>query len=202
MIPATQKDADAQSRFALVYAQTGDVRDASRAAGISPRRGRTWLTDMDMVSWIEQHRQHMATKLAITKLDVLRHTADVLMFDVREVFDEYGEVIHPNEWPGHIARTVAGLDVIRITRTDKDGTVEQETKFKIKIADRNSAAERLFKHFGLYEADNEQRRDGLTDLIEQIRGAGSRLPIGDAAATAALAATGGVELAIDGADML
>ena len=38
------------------------------------------------------------------------------------------------------------------------------------IADKNSALEKLFRHHGLYERDNEQKTDPLTSLLHAIAG--------------------------------
>ena len=42
-----------------------------------------------------------------------------------------------------------------------------------KISDKNTALEKLFKHLGLYELDNQQRVDPLVAVLDRINAAGN-----------------------------
>ena len=45
------------------------------------------------------------------------------------------------------------------------------------LLDKAAAAEKLFKHFGLYKADNGQKNEGLAEMIKLIQAKKSKLPI-------------------------
>ena len=49
----------------------------------------------------------------------------------------------------------------------------EQTKYGLKVVmhDKVAAMEKLFKHLGLYEKDNEQKTDPLTALLQSISGA-------------------------------
>jgi hypothetical protein len=39
---------------------------------------------------------------------------------------------------------------------------------KYKVADKNAALEKLFKHFGLYEVDNRQQGEAAAAMVEVV----------------------------------
>ena len=45
-----------------------------------------------------------------------------------------------------------------------------EYGIEVQMHDKGAAMERLFKHLGLYERDNEQKTDPLTSLLHAIAG--------------------------------
>jgi hypothetical protein len=49
---------------------------------------------------------------------------------------------------------------------------------KYKVADKNAALERLFKHLGLFEKDNKQTNpaEAMTSFLAELSARGSRLP--------------------------
>ncbi len=55
-------------------------------------------------------------------------------------------------------------------KVSKEGT-------QMLLLDKGAAMERLFKHFGLYKSDNEQKNEGLAELFALIQSKKSRLPI-------------------------
>lgn len=48
------------------------------------------------------------------------------------------------------------------------GAKQTKDGFEIKLHDKSAFAEKLFKHLGLYEADNRQKTDPLSELIARI----------------------------------
>ena len=65
---------------------------------------------------------------------------------------------------------MAGIEVVeQFEGAGKDRVFVGYLK-KYRIADKNSALEKLFRHHGLYERDNEQKTDPLTSLLHAIAG--------------------------------
>ena len=48
------------------------------------------------------------------------------------------------------------------------GAKQTRDGFEIKLHDKLAALEKLFRHLGLYEHDNEQKKDALTELLYAI----------------------------------
>lgn len=132
---------------------------------------------------LAQLRAEQAKRTAVTSDRILQETARLAFSDARKLFNERGELLHPSEWPDDVAASVAQMDMQldrvsqdtdteefdgdgkQISRTRVTTVLKSETYTKkIKFWDKNSALEKLFKHMGLFEADNRQRNPLVSDL--------------------------------------
>ena len=132
---------------------------------------------------LAQMRAEQAKRTAVTSDRILQETARLAFSDARKLFNARGELLHPSEWPDDVAASVAQMDMQldrvsqdtdtedfdgdgkQISRTRVTTVLKSETYTKkIKFWDKNSALERLFKHMGLFEADNRQRNPLTADL--------------------------------------
>ena len=104
----------------------------------------------------------------VTRARVITEVARAAFFDPRRLFDDDGNMIDPGEWSDEIASAVASLEV------SERGDV---TTTKVKLVNKDSALDKLMKHLGLYELDNEQANPVATNL-EQLP-----LPVQEAMAT-------------------
>lgn len=95
----------------------------------------------------------------ITVERVMREIARIGFCDVRKLMDTDGKLKPIHELDDDTAAAIAGLDVVRV-RGDAGGEGEGEV-LKIKLADKNSALEKLGRHLGAFERDNRQQA-GLT----------------------------------------
>lgn len=93
-------------------------------------------------------------------------------FDVRKLVDADGNPIPINKLDDDTAAAIAGLDIQEV-KLGEGGAIAVVKKYK--IADKNSAIERLFKHLGLFEKDNTQRIDPIATLLASM--SKSALPI-------------------------
>ena len=75
--------------------------------------------------------------------------------DVRMLFDKYGEMISPAEWPDEIA-----LAVRKVTRAAAGG-------YNVDFHDKRNAADLLAKLNGLYESD-EKVQNPLEEAFSKI----------------------------------
>lgn len=105
----------------------------------------------------------------------LLEASRIALFDPRKLFREDGSPKPINELDDDTAGALAGLDVLEeFSGSGDDRAFVGYTK-KYKVADKNSALEKLFKHHGLYERDNQQKTDPLADLLRAV--SGTALPI-------------------------
>lgn len=99
---------------------------------------------------------------------VLQEATRLALFDPRKLFYEDGRPKPINELDDDTAAAIAGLDVIEeFSGSGEDRAFIGYTK-KYKVADKNASLEKLFKHHGLYELDNSQKTNPLTDLIAAL----------------------------------
>lgn len=115
-------------------------------------------------------RNKASEKAVITAADVLREGMRLATFDIRKLYRDDGSPIPIHELDEDTARCIQGVDVLEeYAGTGKDRVFVGYTK-KYKVADKNVALEKLFKHFGLYEKDNQQKTDPITALMKAVTG--------------------------------
>lgn len=98
---------------------------------------------------VEELRASIAKAAQVETVRVVQELARVALSDVRKVFHEDGRVKSPHELDDATAAAVSSVEF------DPDGG------FKVKLWDKNSAADKLMKHLGAYERDNKQGGAGL-----------------------------------------
>lgn len=78
---------------------------------------------------------------------LLREAGWIARFDVRQLFDEKGNLKATNDWPAEVAAAVASVEVVKRNVYANDDKVDDV--IKVKVADKLKALEMLFKHKGL-----------------------------------------------------
>lgn len=127
---------------------------------------------------IAQLRAEREARTAVTTDRVLQQAFNLGFSDPRKLFAPDGTLLPPADWPDDIAMAVAAVDVVedQVTRhvEEEDGhgnirkttttTVYARYTKKVKLWDKNSALDKLFRNMGLYERDNLQKNPILADL--------------------------------------
>lgn len=127
---------------------------------------------------VAELRAQAAEKAVLTEARVLEEVARLGLFDPRKLFNADGSPKDIHALDDATAAAIAGLEVMEVY----DGT-GKDRKFvgylkKYKIADKNSALEKLMKHMGMFEKDNKQKAgmfdnvpaDDLRMIEEKLRG--------------------------------
>lgn len=144
-----QKLTDRQERFCLEYVVDLNATQAAIRSGYSPNgaavNAAKLLINNNIKKKIAQLQAEIAKRTEITADMVVRELAAIGFADVRECFDQNGNILNPKKLPDSIAKVVAGIDVIEIK---KDIKVK-----KIKMWNKVAALESLAKHLGMYQQD-------------------------------------------------
>lgn len=160
-----------QQRFSEEYLIDLNATQAAIRAGYAKRtasqQGARLLTNVKVQAYIGERRKGLSEKAEIDAADVLRQVARMALFDPRKVFDDQGNPLPVHELPDDVAFAVQGLKVRKEYNDEDDGPA---TILEYRMADRNSAADKLMKHLGLYEQDNAQKTDPVADLLSQLAG--------------------------------
>jgi len=115
-------------------------------------------------------RQKLA---AATEVDLQRVVKEVALLGLSDpliaITDENGAVKPIHEWPEAARRAVASIEVLE--KFEGEG---EDCKFigytkKVKFWDKNASLEKLMKHYGGYERDNEQKNPFRNLPREQLR---------------------------------
>lgn len=101
-------------------------------------------------------RALVSERFVLDETRLLLEAYRLATFDARNLFDGEGKLRAPKDWPADVAAAIAGYDV------DADG------KVKVRLWDKNSALEKLFKNRGLFANDNQQRYGALAELPREL----------------------------------
>ena len=168
---------DRQSRFVDEYLVDLSATQAAIRAGYSKKtagsQGFDLLKKPEIAAEIEKRRHLRAENTGLTVERLLEEAMRLAFFDIRKLVDKDGNPIPINELDAATAAAIQGIDVATIGNADVG--VGQVLKYK--IADKNSAIERLFKHMGLFAKDNAQNNpaEAMQKLLAMVNG--SKLPV-------------------------
>ena len=169
---------DKKRLFVEVYLSNGgNATDAALAVGYKKAgagvQGCRMLKDAKVQAILSKRTGEVFDTFQITTERTLRELARLAYSDIRKLFNEDGSMKAINELDDDTAAAIASIetDEIRV-----DGTVVGYTR-KIKLNDKRGALDMAMKHRGLYELDNEQIANPLTELIEKISAGGSRFKV-------------------------
>ncbi len=161
-----------QQRFVDEYLIDLNATQAAIRAGYSARTaaemGYENLRKPQIVTAIAEARKSQQTRTLITADRVLLEVARLSFYDPRKFFRDDGSPLGIHELDDDTAAALAGMDVIE--QFEGSGQDRQFAGYlkKYKLTDKGANLERLMKHLGLYERDNEQKTDPLTALLHTI----------------------------------
>lgn len=169
-----------QERFVAEYLVDLNATQAAIRAGYSPKTAGVQAFDLlkkpEIAAAIERQRHVHAKSTGLTVERVLTEAMRLAFFDIRKLTDAEGNPIPINRLDDDTAAAIQGLEpATERVRGDEDGAETVVRKYK--IADKNAAVERLFKHLGLFQKDNDQNNpakalQALLDVVD-----GSKLPL-------------------------
>lgn len=167
-----------QQRFVEEYLVDLNATQAAIRAGYSAKTasqiGERLLRNVQVAKAVDQGRQQQAKNTGLNAERVIQEAMRLAFFDIRKLVNADGTPKKLSELDDDTAAAIQGLDVASFGNAE----VGIGTVLKYKIADKNSAIERLFKHLGLFKKDNEQANPGgaMADFLAALSARGSRLP--------------------------
>lgn len=169
-----------QEAFCLAYIETGNASAAYRKAYSAGKmkavtivkRASELLAGGGVTGRIEELRRAAASAVVANEARVIEELARIGLFDPGELFAEDGSLLPVKKMPPAVRAVIASIEVEEIKA---DGKVIGRVK-KIKLWDKNSAADKLLRHLGSYEKDNKQKsvwegipRETLKTIVDQLR---------------------------------
>ena len=178
-----------QERFCVEYFNTGNASEAYRraydAGDMAPStinvKASELLSAGKIAVRLKTMRDGAANSAMMTKADVLREAMKIAKFDIRRLYYDDGEPIPIHELDADTAAAVQAVDIQEVYEGYGNERVFVGYTKKYKVADKNAALEKLFKHFGLYELDNSQKSDPVREFLNAC--SGKALPINSGPAT-------------------
>jgi len=178
-----------QERFCIEYFNTGNASEAYRRAydsngttesGVHVRASEL-LANSKIAVRLKELQSGAANSAMMSKADVLREAMKIAKFDIRRLYDDGGAPIPIHELDADTAAAVQAVDIQEVYEGYGAERVFVGYTKKYKVADKNAALEKLFKHFGLYELDNSQKSDPVREFLNAC--SGKALPINSGPAT-------------------
>lgn len=160
-----------RSEFVWYYLESGDGTNSAIRAGYSKRtaaaQASRLLKDVKVRAAIRARQKKVEERSEIQVADVVKQLGRMAFLDPADLLDEDGRPKPLKDWPSHARMAVQGIKVVTVGNSELGfGEV-----LDVRIADRNSAADKLMKHLGGYLEDNSQRGDALAELLSEINGA-------------------------------
>lgn len=166
-----------QEQFVAEYLVDLNATQAAIRAGYSKKTASEQAFDLlrkpQIAAAIEESRQKHIAKLDLSAERVLTELAGLAFFDVRKLVNPDGSPKSITDLDDETARAIQGIEL----QTVKDGENDFALVRKYKIADKNAALEKLMKHLGLFEKDNNQNNPAaaMAKLLDLVNG--SKLPL-------------------------
>lgn len=188
---AKKKDAqreltELERRFCMLYLESFNGAEAYQRA--SPRKisrataasnAHRLLQRDDVAAFIKEKRDEAMAGAGVTLQETINKLRQALTYDPRKLFREDGSAKDINELDDDTVIGLAGFDVDEIFEYVGQGSAREKVLVgytrKFKLLPRTAAIDLAMKYHGLFEKDNRQKTDPVTELINDIRARGSRI---------------------------
>jgi phage terminase small subunit len=170
-----------QQRFAAEYCVDLNATAAYIRAGYDARGNSAeaaacrLLSNVKVREAIEQKQREVARRCEVTTQNIVRETAAVAFSDIRKLFNTDGspKAIHEID-----DATASAISTIEVGQTITDGKVTGRT-CRIKLWDKNSAQERLFRHLGLFRKEHAPKQTPRKIAVAFVSPDGEVVPFSD-----------------------
>ncbi len=165
-----------QEQFCIEYIRLRHGERAAINAGYSPKTARVQasqlLTRLNIRYRIRDLLDEQFKRLKLSADYVLTELHKLSSVDIRDAYDEEGNLKPVHELPEHIAKAVASIETEELFDGQGKDKEHIGTAKKIKFYDKKGVLELLGKHYKLYVDVLEHR--GVENLAEQIKKARQR----------------------------
>lgn len=140
-----------QARFVAEYLVDLNATQAAIRAGYSKKtaesQGHENLSKPEIAEAVKAGKAKQLDEAGLTAARVLEEYRRLALFDVRQFYDESGNIKPVKEWTADMGAAVAGVETLIKNAEAGDGVTDRVLKFR--LWDKTRALESLAKHFGL-----------------------------------------------------
>lgn len=167
-IEAEKPLTDKQRRFVVEYLIDLSAARAAERAGYSKKNaariGWELLQYPHVAKAVTEEKAARERRTRITADRVLEQFGRAAYFDIRKMFTQSGALKPVNEIEDDEAVGIAGIETVELT--DAEGNVTGLVR-KVRFIDRTAAMDKLARHLGLYERDNNRTVQGAVSMLVQ-----------------------------------
>lgn len=158
-----------QELFAQEYVKTLNGTQAAIAAGYSERSASAQASDLlnrpNVKARIIELKDRVREANAVTAQRVIDELAKVALSNIKHYVDAGNEVKDLSEIPDEHGAVVSSIKVTKKTYEGENGSSTEKT-VAFKLWDKVAALDKLGRHFGIFEKDNEQSRP--TEVVKFV----------------------------------
>ena len=162
-----------QIAFIREYLLSGNGKQSAIKAGYSPHSadviGCNLLAQPKVRAEMQKLKLEMSDRFTLRAEAILEQLARMVFVDPRAYVDQDGKPV-----PLHLLSDAAA-SALQSLEVDVVGGGITRTKYK--LVDRGAAVERAMRHLGLFERDKTQGGNAISQLLAEIHGEGSRMPV-------------------------
>jgi phage terminase small subunit len=149
-----------RDRFVEEYLVDLNATQAAIRAGYSEKtarsQGQRLLTKVDIQAAIQIAEQERSERTEIDQDRVLREQARIGFSDIRQLFDERGNLKPIQALPDDVAAAISSIEVVaKNTGKDSEGNPRVEYVYRIRLWDKRGALSDISKHLGMFVERHE-----------------------------------------------
>lgn len=145
-------------QFCYEYLVDFNITKAMIRTGSTPKgassTGSIWMENPEIKAKIAELRHERALQSNLQAVDVLKELAVIVKSDIKDFIEDDNTIKKIKTLPSEKTRAISSIVVQE--RYNLFG--EKEITTKLTFWDKNSALEKLGRHFGVFEVDNNQKR--------------------------------------------
>lgn len=127
------------------------------------------LQEPEVDQYLQELRNKLSAKHGVTQDRIIEEYAKIAFFDIREIYDVDGGLIHVKQLDDKSAGAIASIKSTEEWGEDDEGNkVVIGTNKEVKLFDKIRALQDLGKHLGLFEKDNSQKKPETPSLTVTI----------------------------------
>ncbi len=142
-----------QQRFVREYLVDFNGKEAAIRAGYSSkyaeRSAYITMQKPEVMLAIQRELNKDLKKIEVTREMIINELALGGFYDIRDAFDEKGDLLSINKLPAHFAKAVVGIDVKEVI-VDTERGPERTVTTKLKLMDKKGALYLLGQHLGMF----------------------------------------------------
>jgi len=158
-----------QQAFVAEYLIDKNATQAAIRAGYSKKSaewiGPQLLGKIHVKAAVDAGLAKHADKAGLSAELVFASLARELRFDPADLYDELGNIKPIHEMSADARKCLVGMETVQAGNTDAPVMVQ-----KVRWVNASQAREQAMKHLGMFEVDNKQKTDPISELIKSIQG--------------------------------
>lgn len=163
-----------EEAFCNAYLLELNAAKAARLAGYSPHTAREIgyenLTKPHIQQRISELRKVSGHNYNITRERIAQELARIAFSDTRKLYDDFGGLLPPHEWPDDIAAVISGVETSELFDGYGEDRKQVGNVKKVKTWEKTKAIAELNRMMGFYEPDKQDVNHSGSLAITPITG--------------------------------